>query len=76
MRSDCAKGAVSSMGLDKAINHGKEHRRQYRGVKLYCVECRNHGACDYCRNERLKNTRRRLEAMRYRIGEYKDNHDE
>ena len=32
------------MSLTKAIEHGKEHRKQYRGGKAYCRAERNHGA--------------------------------
>ena len=31
------------MTLDKAIEHGKEHRKQYRGSKVFDRTCRNHG---------------------------------
>lgn len=31
------------MSLDKAIKHGKEHRKQYRGAKAVDPTCRNHG---------------------------------
>ena len=39
--------------LDKAIAHGKEHRRPYRGAKAVFRSCRNHGSCPYCRDNRL-----------------------
>jgi len=41
------------MGLEKAIQYGKEHRQPYRGSKAWDSHCRNHNACDYCRNNRL-----------------------
>ena len=41
------------MSLDKAIEHGKEHRKPYRGGKAVAYSCRNHGDCDYCRCNRL-----------------------
>jgi len=41
------------MSLDKAIKHGKEKRKQYRKSKAVDRSCRNHGSCDYCRNNRL-----------------------
>ena len=31
------------MSLDKAIEHGKEHRKEYRGSKAIDKTCRNHG---------------------------------
>ena len=41
------------MSLDKAIAHGKEHRKPYRGAKAIDPTCRNHGggrkfACPWC----------------------------
>lgn len=51
------------MSLDKGIKHGKEHRRQYSGVKAYCKMCRNHGGCDYCRDNRLHNSKKRLAQL-------------
>lgn len=41
------------MSLDKAIEHGKEKRKPYRGAKAITCSCRNHGSCDYCKNNRL-----------------------
>ncbi len=39
--------------LDKAISHGKEYRRPYRGAKAVAKSCRNHGSCPYCKGNRL-----------------------
>lgn len=52
------------MSLDKSIKHGKERRKQYRGVKAYCKMCRNHGGCDYCRDNRLHSNKKRLERLK------------
>ena len=41
------------MSLDKAIEHGKEKRKPYRGSKAFDHTCRNHGSCDWCRENRL-----------------------
>ncbi len=41
------------MGLDKAIEHGKEKRKPYRGAKAVDCTCRNHGSCEWCRENRL-----------------------
>lgn len=38
--------------LDKAIEHGKEHRKPYHGAKTCDKSCRNHGSCDWCKNNR------------------------
>ena len=49
------------MSLDKAIEHGKEHRKQYRGAKRVDKSCRNHGGghayqCPYCLSNRMHST--------------------
>lgn len=41
------------MSLDKAIKSGKEHRKQYKGSKSFDRTCRNHGSCDWCKENRL-----------------------
>ena len=40
------------MSLDKAIEHGKEHRKPYRGSKAIDPSCRNHGGCPWCEENR------------------------
>lgn len=40
------------MSLDKAILHGKEKRKPYRGAKAIDATCRNHGSDDWARNNR------------------------
>jgi len=40
------------MALDKAIQHGKEHRKPYRKAKAIDKTCRNHGSCPYCEGNR------------------------
>lgn len=52
------------MGLDKGIKHGKERRKQYRGVKAYCKMCRNHGSCDYCRDNRLHSDKKTVGTIK------------
>lgn len=46
------------MSLDKAIKHGKEHRRTYsekgRRSGDMVRSCRNSGSCEYCRRNRLR----------------------
>lgn len=39
--------------LDKAIIHGKEKRKPYRKAKAFDYTCRNHGICEWCRDNRL-----------------------
>lgn len=52
------------MSLDKAIAHGKEKRKPYRGAKAIDRSCRNHGSCECCRVRRLLSSIKRLEAMK------------
>lgn len=40
------------MSLDKAIEHGKEYRREYIGSKKIDRTCRNHGGCQWCEENR------------------------
>lgn len=52
------------MSLDKAIEHGKEHRKPYRGTKAIDPSCRNHGGCPWCEGNRLYSTKKELEKWR------------
>ena len=49
------------MSMDKAIEHGKEHRKPYRGGKAIDSTCRNHGGCPACLSNR---THKYKKAMR------------
>lgn len=40
------------MALDKAIEHGKERRKTYRGSKAIDPMCRNHGGCPWFEENR------------------------
>lgn len=40
------------MGLEKAIEHGKEHRKRYYKSKACDRSCRNHGGCPWCEQNR------------------------
>lgn len=53
------------MSLDKAIQSGKEHRKQYRDSRAFCMSCRNHGDCDWCRENRLYKNLKRLDKANY-----------
>lgn len=53
------------MSLNKVIEHGKEHRKPYRGAKAVDSTCRNHGSCSWCERNRLYNTRKKELAMDY-----------
>ena len=50
------------MGLDKAIEHGKEHRKPYRGAKSVDTTCHNHGSCPWCEGNRM-HQRRKAETV-------------
>jgi molybdenum cofactor biosynthesis enzyme MoaA len=41
------------MSLDKAIAHGKEKRKPYKGSKSCDITCRNNGGCPYCESNRF-----------------------
>lgn len=49
------------MGLDKAIEHNKEHRKRYYGAKACDKSCRNHGSDDWATNNRLYRSNKLLE---------------
>lgn len=53
------------MGLDKAIKYGKEKRKPYRGSKAIDCTCRNHGSCEWCRENRLHKFKKSLDKMNY-----------
>lgn len=60
------------MSLNKAIEHGKEHRKKYRGSKCFDKTCRNHGGCDWCLNNRMYKYKKKEIKMldRYKEMEY------
>ena len=58
------------MGLDKAIEHGKEKRKEYRGAKAVDCSCRNHGSCEYCQGNRHYKNEKRKQSMDAQLEEY------
>ena len=48
------------MSLDKAIEHGKEHRKNYHGSKAFDRTCRNHGGGEWCKENRLHKHRKKI----------------
>lgn len=60
------------MSLEKAIEHGKEHRKPYTGSKAIDKTCRNHGGCEWCEENRKHKYNKREEAMQERLSEYED----
>lgn len=51
------------MSLDKAIEHKKEKRKQYRGSKSFDSTCRNHGGCPWCEENRLYKNKKRIQSL-------------
>ena len=58
------------MSLDKAIEHGKEKRKPYRGSKAVDCTCRNHGSCSYCLNNRLHSSKKQYGKVADQEDEY------
>jgi len=57
------------MGLGKAIEHGKEHRKPYCGAKAIDRTCRNHGSCPWCYGNRNYKNIKRDEAANQKLME-------
>lgn len=57
------------MSLDKAIQHGKEHRKPYRGAKAVDPACRNHGDDDWSKSNRTIQGKREEEKASAKIKE-------
>lgn len=60
------------MGLDKAIEHRKEKRKQYHGSKACDKSCRNHGSDDWARDNRLYRANRLTEKAEQDIQDIND----
>ena len=60
------------MSLDKAIQHGKEHRKPYRGAKQIDPWCRNHGGDDRSTSDRTIQSQRAEEEAKAKIKETKN----
>ena len=58
------------MAMNKAIKHGKEWRKPYRGAKAVDHTCRNNGSCSYCRNRRLFNDKKRKLRVEEQLKEF------
>lgn len=61
------------MSLDKAIEHGKEYRKQYTLPKSIDGSCRNHGGktkkhsagqCQWCLENRMYQTTKEKERLK------------
>ena len=63
------------MSMDKAIEHGKEHRKPWRGSansKNFDKTCRNHGSCDYCKFNRLHTFMKNRAAADAKLNEWEE----
>lgn len=49
------------MALDKSIKHGKEKRKQYRGVKAIDKSTRNHGSDSWAEENRTISRKKLLQ---------------
>jgi len=47
------------MGMEKAIESGKEHRKPYYHSGKFDLTCRPHGGCPWCRRNREHAWRKR-----------------
>lgn len=57
------------MSLDKAIQHGKEHRKPYRGAKAIDPWCRNHGGDDWSKSDYTIQGQRAEQAAKAKLEE-------
>lgn len=58
------------MGFEKAIEHGKEHRKLYYDSRAFFKSCRNHGACSYCKDNRLYQYNKEIQKIIQKLNEY------
>lgn len=58
--------------LRKSIEHGKEHRKPYKGSKDFAASCRNNGGCPYCMGNRLHKHAKRLQSL---LDQEEENHN-
>lgn len=55
------------MGMEKAIKSGKEKRKEYTGSKAIDHTCRNHGSCDWCKENRMIHSLKEEERTKYEL---------
>ena len=63
------------MALNKAIKSGKEHRKEYTGSKAIDKTCRNHGGCEWCKDNRTHKYKKVSQKMLDRLIEWQYNED-
>ena len=64
------------MSFDKAIKYGKEKRKPYTGAKAKDTWCRNHGNCDWCKDDRLYQAHKKEEACNQKMKDYQENNED
>ena len=60
------------MSLDKAIQHGKEKRKPYRGWAAVDATMRNHGSDECGLSDRTISTQRREQSAKSKLEEYEN----
>lgn len=55
--------------LDKAIESGDEHRKQYIRRGASDRSCRNHGSCSWCKGNRTHKNKKRIIESKYKLKE-------
>lgn len=60
------------MSLNKAIEHKKERRKPYTGGKAIDKRCRNHGDCDWCKDNRTHSRTKKELASKQYLEEYEE----
>ena len=58
------------MSLAKAIQHKKEHRKEYHDSRAIDKTCRNHGSCRFCEGNRRHKELLQNECFRVDMEEY------
>lgn len=60
------------MSLDKTIQHLKEHRKPYRGVKAVDITCHNHGSDDWAMEDCLIQPMKKLAKAEDKLKEHQE----
>ena len=58
------------MSLDKAIKHGKEHRKEYYDSRAVDRTCRSHGSCTWCQGSRFHKYAKQALNAKQQLKEY------
>lgn len=56
--------------------HNKTVKHPYTGSKRIDKSCRCHGSCDWCRDNRLYQSNKKLREMRQKLKEFLEEKDE